>query len=925
MQHQSPWCRRAFSVSRHVARPSPPADVRTRVCASGVVLVVSVNEGRPELNGVKPVKRKPASLLLAASAAWVLGAHVSAHAQVSLPAAAIEGGRLWFVELAGAPSIEGRAAATVRGDQTAFRAAAAAAGLKYTERRSFNSLFNGLAIAIDPKDRTKFSRLNGVKAMYPIHTVQAPSPEQAAGAAMDLAFALSLTGANVAQDTLGLTGRNIKVGIIDTGIDIDHPAFGGSGVPGTTAFPSARVVAGYDFVGDAYDAAGSGAQLVPVPDANPDDCNGHGTHVAGIVGGNGGGIKGVAPGVKFGAYRVFGCDGSTSDDVILAALERAYADGMRVINQSLGSGREWPQAPTAQASSRLVRKGVVMVASIGNNGPGGTSPDALFAAGAPGVGKDVIGVASFDNAQRAFVVNGTPYGFTPASGAPLPPQTGSMPMAKTGTPATANDACTALPAGSLTGKAVLVRRGSCAFYLKAFNAQNAGAAAVVLYNNTAGALGATVAGAPPIVIPVVAITAAQGATLDSAIAAGPTTLNWSADVVAYPFGTGGLISSFSSYGLAADLSFKPDIGAPGGGIFSAFPLEQGGSATLSGTSMASPHVAGAAALILEALPRTPADQMDALMQNHAVPKPWSGSPGLGLLDFTFRQGAGMLNIPAVVKSEAVARISDLAIGESEAWRLPRLVTLENKSRSWKHWTITHESALASGPNSMCSATACPSVYSPTGFFDGPATLTFSRTEVVTPPRGATAFLVTVAANSGLPDRSLYGGYIKMESSDGEVLRVPYAGFKGNYQSTQVLTPTPAGFPWLAKFDGADFLNQPSGASYTMTGDDIPFFIMHLDHLSRRILLEVRDAMTGRLVGKVSDDEYVTRNSTPGGAFLWAWDGITFLGDPDRPKRLQEAPNGQYTVTVRVQKALGLPFVPEHWETWTSPVITIARP
>jgi len=871
-------------------------------------------------------KRSLTSFAAAATAALAFMAPSLASAQASVPVQAAENGRLWFIELAGAPSVEGRADASVRGEHTAFRAAAAAAGLKYTERRSYSALFNGLSVSIEPKDRTKFARLPGVRAMHPIEAIQAPAPESAGGAAMDLAFALQMTGANTAQNTLGLSGRGVKVGIIDTGIDIDHPAFGGGGTPGSTPFPTARVVAGWDFVGDAYDSSGTtAASQVPVPDNNPDDCNGHGTHVAGIVGGNGGGIKGVAPQVKFGAYRVFGCTGTTSSDIILAALERAHADGMMVINQSLGAGRQWPQYPTAQASSRLVAKGVVMVASIGNNGPGGTSPDALFAAGAPGVGRNVIGVASFDNAQRAFTVNGTPFGYTPASGAPLPPTSGSLPMAKTGTPATADDGCAAPPAGSLAGRAVLIRRGTCAFHVKALNAQNAGAAAVVLYNNQAGALNATVAGSPPIVIPVVGVTAAQGATLDAAIAAGPTTLNWSADVVSFPFGTGGLISAFSSYGLAADLSFKPDIGAPGGSIFSSYPLELGGGATLSGTSMAAPHVAGAAALILQAAPRTPAHQMAAMMQNHAKPRPWSGNPGLGFLDFTFRQGAGLVDIPAVVKADALARISDIAVGESESWKLPRLVTVENNSRSWTRWTIENEPALASGPNAICTAAPCPAAYAPTGTFAAPATVTFSRTEVMTPPRGAAVFFATITPDAALPDRSLYGGYIKLTSDSGKVLRVPYAGLKGNYQSTQVLTPTPNGFPWLAQLSGGFFNNRPAGGTFTMVGDDIPFFLIHLDHLSRRVLLEVRDEVTGRIVGKVSDDEYMTRNSTPEGFFQFTWDGVTFKGDPARPRDVREVPNGQYTVTVRVQKALGLAFVPEHWETWTSPVITVARP
>jgi subtilisin family serine protease len=437
--------------------------------------------------------------LWAAIAAAVLGiTSPSASSQwASVPLEAAEGGTLWFVELAGAPVADGASASAVRAEKAAFRRNAAASGLRMVERRSYDTLFNGLVVKVELRDRSKLLQLPGVKAIHPVTTVQAPTPEQAAGSAVDLAAALGLTGANIAQNTRGLTGRGIKVGIIDTGIDIDHPAFGGSGTNGTTPFPTARVVAGHDFVGDNYDAGGTGAQLVPVPDANPDDCNGHGTHVAGIVGANGGGIVGVAPGVTFGAYRVFGCVGSTDSDIILAAMEQAHADGMDIINQSLGAARQWPQYPTAQAASRLVKLGVVMVASIGNNGPGGSSPDALFAAGAPGVGDRVIGVASFDNAQRAFSVNGTPYGYTPASAAPLPPTSGSLPMARTGTAASTADACTALPAGSLTGHAALIRRGGCTFYAKAFNAQSAGATAVVLHNNAPGALNATVAGAPP--------------------------------------------------------------------------------------------------------------------------------------------------------------------------------------------------------------------------------------------------------------------------------------------------------------------------------------------------------------------------------------------------------------------------------------------
>src|SRR5262249_21306838 len=157
---------------------------------------------------------------------------------------------------------------------------------------------------------------------------------------------------------------------------------------------------------------------------------GHGTHVAGIVGAHGT-ITGVAPGVVFGAYRVFGCGGSTSDDVIIAALEMALADHMQVVNMSLGSAFEWPESPTAQASDRLVNKGVVVVCSIGNSGANG-----LYSSGAPGVSAKAIGVASFDNTYQnlsAFTISpdNRPIGYTTAVGCPPAPTSGTFPLART--------------------------------------------------------------------------------------------------------------------------------------------------------------------------------------------------------------------------------------------------------------------------------------------------------------------------------------------------------------------------------------------------------------------------------------------------------------------------------------------------------------
>jgi hypothetical protein len=164
---------------------------------------------------------------------------------------------------------------------------------------------------------------------------------------------------------------------------------------------------------------------------------------------------------------------------MIAAMEMALADGMQVLNMSLGSSFQWPQYPTAQASDRLVNKGMVVVASIGNSGANG-----LYSASSPGLGEKVIGVASFDNtrtAQAAFAISpdGILVGYNPATGAPPAPLTGTLPLAAP-TPITA---CPVMVDGhytspftpnSLTGKAVLVNRGTCSFYWKALFAQQAG-------------------------------------------------------------------------------------------------------------------------------------------------------------------------------------------------------------------------------------------------------------------------------------------------------------------------------------------------------------------------------------------------------------------------------------------------------------------
>jgi len=820
----------------------------------------------------------------------------------------------WFVELVSPPMVEGTSPATIAAEQAAFRKGAARAGVKFKEQYAFRSLFNGFSLRVDRSQLAALSRTAGVKAIYPVETIEAPpAPTTGAGSLPDLYASLGMIGADVAQSQLGFTGMGVKVAVMDTGIDIDHPDFGGNGAPGSTSFPTARVITGYDFVGDAFNADPSSSSYNPnpVPDPNPDDCAGHGSHVAGIIGANGV-VKGVAPDVSFGAYRVFGCAGSTTADIMIAAMERALADGMQVLNMSIGSAYQWPQYPTAMAATRLVNKGMVVVASIGNNGANG-----LWAAGAPGLGTKVIGVASYDNAAvtlPAFTISpdDTPIGYNAATGAPPAPTSGTYPMARTGTPTTANDGCSALPAGSLAGKAALIRRGTCTFYIKARNAEVAGAAAVVLYNNTTGFLNPTVAppaGEPPITIPVVAITAADGVLINNRLAAGPVDLTWTDQLTQVINSRGGLISDFSSYGLSPTLDVKPDIGAPGGSIYSTYPLELGGYATLSGTSMASPHTAGAAALYLQAHPRTPSQAMRGLLQNTAVPALWWGDPTLGFLDNVSRQGAGMVKIDKAILATTKIEPAKLSLGESQGGPATRTLTIENNGVA----AVTYDL-------SFVNALSVRNTFTP-AFYMSNASVAFSAPSVMVAAGGTATVDVTITPASA-PDKAQYGGYIVFTpQGGGQAYSVPFAGFVGDYQSIQALAPTTYGFPWLAGLSGGIFykVTAPEDWTYTMAGGDIPYFLIHFDHQTALMRMEVFST-SGKAWHRAYQEEYLPRNSTATGFFAFPWDGKTLAGN-----KTYTVPDGEYIVKVSVLKALGDASNPADWEVWTSPVIVIDRP
>ena len=393
--------------------------------------------------------------------------------------------------------------------------------------------------------------------------------------------------------------------------------------------------------------------------------------------------------------------------------------------------------------------------------------------------------------------------------------------------------------------------------------------------------------------------------------------------------TGGLISSFSSYGMTADLQLKPDIGAPGGLIRSTFPLEQGSYATISGTSMASPHVAGAAALLRQARPTLAASAFRAILQNSADPKNWSGNPGLGLLDYVHRQGAGMVDIDDAIASTTTVTPGKLSFGEGAGGGAT--LAIANASPSAQTYALSHVGAVASGPSSN-PANISPFVFST---FGDAQTATFSSPNVTVPAGGTGSVDVSIAVSSAsLPSQAQYGGYVVLtRQSDGQVFRVPYAGFLGDYQSI-VAMPIRGNFPRIAKETAINTfaLASPTEVWTLASRDEIPNVNLHFDHQVRRLEIQVVNAATGAslhpVFSNVYEQDFLSRNQTATGFFAYPWAGGRLHSNGQGSKAgltWKTVPDGSYKLVVKALKALGDPGNPAHWETWTSPSITIDRP
>ncbi len=662
----------------------------------------------------------------------------------------------------------------------------------------YQAAYNGVKVRATMGAIAALAALPGVKAARAIKSF---TPDNARGA--------PYIGAPAAWQDLGLTGVGVRIAVIDTGIDYTHAGLGGSGVladyasndstiiePGS--FPTAKVVGGYDFAGNDYDATGDLGSVTPTPDPDPLDCNGHGSHVSGTAAGNG--VKadgtaysgpydstthtntfkigpGVAPEAELFALKVFGCDGST--DVTIDALEWVgdynleHADGIDVVNMSLGSPFGRADDPTTVATDVLVLAGVVVVASAGNSGP------SAYITGAPGAADGALSTAAIDTTASfptATVGIGAGIQAINANGATIPAGgiTAPIKILSDGAGGIALGCDAADYAGS-TGTIVVTRRGTCARVDRAVFGQAAGAVAVIMVNSSS-TLPPFEGEIPGVTIPFLGVRSSAGAAL---IAANGTSVTiTAAALIDNPDYRKN--ASFTSGGPRnGDSATKPDITAPGVSIESVSVGGGSASTRLSGTSMASPHAAGVAALVVEGNPAWTPGQVKAAMMNTA-----NASSG-AIVGYNVRlNGAGVVQPRRASDTVALATTGPVSASLSfgyeplgAAYAETRAITIRNTSAS----AIT---------------------YDLTGTFVGPSrgALVGVAPTFVTVAAGSTANVnvtlsITAAAVAALPFNSVLLGSVGwggVNAASGVVVADPRETGAGIYDLRVPFTVVPRG-------------------------------------------------------------------------------------------------------------------------------------
>lgn len=586
-------------------------------------------------------------------------------------------------------------------------------------------------------------------------------------------------------------GAGQKIGIIDTGIDNTNPMFADSTPPTPSSYPP-----GFPKVDSFSNSPYTNHKVIVARDylnllnrqfvTDARDEVGHGTFVAGCAAGKlynapKAQISGMAPGAYLGSYKIFGTPGIndfTTTAAVLAGINDAVADGMDVINLSLGALDYLPPSedPEVDAINSAIAAGVVVCLAAGNEGPDTHSINS------PGSADDAISVGAVWN-SRIFASQlnvGGPG--VPSNLQTIAYQNGNGPSIASPIPATlvadvaALDgtglACSALPGGSLNGNIALIQRGTCTFLTKVNNAAAAGARAVVVYDNVAGQSLTLMGGLSGTSTPAVMIFRTDGLALKNyaASTAGVTVSIGVSTSASLATPMTPVLASDSSRGPSADFGIKPDLVAVGWEVYSAAQNQNSGGAlydpsrfTISqGTSFSTPMVSGAAAAVMQLFPTLNPAGVKSVLANTAARVTLDGITPASIV----QAGNGLLNMGNA--AGAVASFSPSSLnygvqGYSSSISTTRTLSITNISGSADQFSVSADPIVA-----------------------GPA-ISFSATSTGQIQPGATAN-IDIRLDAAAPLSGGFQGFVKVQSSNtATIYSIPY--WAGLYvpDPTRILT------------------------------------------------------------------------------------------------------------------------------------------
>lgn len=633
--------------------------------------------------------------------------------------------------------------------------------VKYSYLYQVKNTYNGIAINADASNLDELAKLPGVKALHRLTPMKRNN-----------AYSDGLIKAPVAWGSYGITGNNVKIGIIDTGIDYIHTNFGGRGlesdytaahpqpgpvvtVGGVQIYPTPKVVGGYDFAGDDYNADIVGS--VPQPDQNPLDCaaalgGGHGSHVAGTAAGYGVNADGttytgpynqstdlealrigpgVAPGAKLYALRVFGCDGTTNltevaiDWAVDPDNNPATNDHLDIVNLSLGASFGSTDDPSAYAANNASLAGVMMVISAGNSG------DTYYVNGSPGSAQRALTVANSGDAEAitdGFRVTTDTVKVYPGSRSALYPwetQTGvsvtvpvTAPLYYPSDPENKKGCApfTGADAANISGTIVLLDWAApgesanfyCGSVTRGNNAEAAHAKGIIMVSGVPY-LDTSINGAAH--IPAMFTVSTVGDALKAQLIPGvvsnlQTTLTneYNNSVKLIYTGQNDTVDSSTSRGPQGfGNNLKPDIAAPGTTIFSTASGTGDEGETLSGTSMAAPHMAGVMALLYQKFPGWTVEEYKAAAMNTAAHDLFDdlNDPHTGNRYGQSRVGAGRVDVALAVADNnrvlafnadnaGAVSVSFGSVEVSNTLTLTKNVKVENKGYADANYTLSYD-------------------------------------------------------------------------------------------------------------------------------------------------------------------------------------------------------------------------------------------